>query len=109
MLCLFARFRYLGFCIALHALALNAQAAAPGVCTSENAPGTPDGSECKCQAAGPGVSCKIAPDVYNGVVICQDKTGQGEACFWVPGDGCDCVEVNKLRREGGITGSKSLD
>ena len=57
-------------------------------CISENAPGTPPGLECKCEANAKGASCITERGVG---VICGTKD-KGEACMWIPEIGCICFE-----------------
>lgn len=63
----------------------DAAAVVPGSCTSENAPDTPKGAECRCSAAGRGATC-IRSSVH---VECFTKSGEIEICLWLP-SGCYC-------------------
>ena len=67
------------------------------VCTSTNAPGTPDGSECKCEASGPNAECY---ETNHNTVACITDNSE-EICEWGEagggGSGCLCTtEVDDL-------------
>lgn len=62
-------------------------AAALGSCTSENAPGTPKGAECRCSVSGSGAKCVTLGDKGVG---CWNNERESEACYWSSGDGCIC-------------------
>ena len=68
-------------------------------CTSPNAPGTPEGAECKCSAEGVRPTCHIGEDS----VTCNDgESSSFVTCRWEEGfGGCVCVAIG--------TGSSSTE
>lgn len=73
-----------------------ATAPVPGSCTSDNAPGTPKGAECRCSSSGAGAKCITVRGDYAAGVACwnkaQGETGGegGEYCYWSRDHGCIC-------------------